>query len=949
MKFNQKLAKRFLAVALSFAMVVTSLFVLPTEVSAASGVTVTDYTSVKAGGTAKFAIKGLKSTQYAKVAVKTTNNVGTVDGTVTAKYANKKVTSSTKIAGGKTRYIYVTNKNCVGETVTITVTVYNKSTNKKVDTVVEKVFVYKLTTSMSIKEADQTIKVGETFDFTGVKAPSNSTQKITWTSSDTAVATVDSKGLVTGVAAGTATITATSGKQSASVVVTVQPGEVVIEDLQATAVNELTVTLNQPINAETKLLVTKGTTKPAVAGIEYVDNKAIITLKTEMKAGDYTVTVGESSKTVTVKDQYIASIEFNSDNAVKSATATGSAIITVTAKDQYGDDFTSALGNVANVKAYSSNGTATVDKNGVVTLKKASGDWTIGEIVVVTIQDNKGTVATATVKIVQSAVVASITLNELTAKDAKVAAATLNVSNMTKNYASYIIPIEVKDQYGNVLKADELKNSLMVTSSNPNVINIDTIKDDAKYGTVITFKAQAATATYGTSVIVVTALGTGVNANMAITVKADAVIDTVELSTPSEDVKAGVAVELPISFVDTYGDAVDLYYATITGKGGNTLTINGNTTVTATNAKFDIEKDYVKKTVSITIEPTAEGPVVINVTTENHRFANLILTADAKPVPTSIYGISPYVALALANDVNLSTTVAGAVYSADQYGDRMSNGADFSSTAAPGKYTIEKLSTGTSSNIDTAGKITASATAGTETYRITLYGKTVNDILDTYDFNVKVIDMANITEFKLDSLNKLYTGASPAHNKAISVYGVYNGEDVVVNQNIVKGVSTNGSNDLTKMFSVSGGAIQFTSGTLNTNAADVTATLTAYVDNPANGATYKLTQEFTYSNASPVAQNIYFYKGNSVVTGAIEISASTLNGMNLNTWVNYADQYGVKRTSNLSYVITSVVANSGTISVTGSTLASTLTAGDTFQLNVYVDGISAEIIVYVTD
>ena len=52
--------------------------------------------------------------------------------------------------------------------------------------------------------------VGGTTQFTATVAPAGATDKfLTWTSSDTAIATVDQTGLVTRVAAGTATITAT--------------------------------------------------------------------------------------------------------------------------------------------------------------------------------------------------------------------------------------------------------------------------------------------------------------------------------------------------------------------------------------------------------------------------------------------------------------------------------------------------------------------------------------------------------------------------------------------------------------------------------------------------------------------------------------------------------------------------------------------------------------------
>ena len=67
---------------------------------------------------------------------------------------------------------------------------------------------------------------------------------VTWTSSDTSVATVDGTGLVTGVAPGSATITATSGGQSgrAQIIVSSHPPGTV-EDLTVAATTDSSVTL----------------------------------------------------------------------------------------------------------------------------------------------------------------------------------------------------------------------------------------------------------------------------------------------------------------------------------------------------------------------------------------------------------------------------------------------------------------------------------------------------------------------------------------------------------------------------------------------------------------------------------------------------------------------------------------------------------------------------------
>ena len=77
-------------------------------------------------------------------------------------------------------------------------------------------------TGISLDKETISITEGETETLTATITPSNATDKtVTWTTSDSAIATVDG-GVVTAVKAGTATITATAGAYSANCVVTVE-------------------------------------------------------------------------------------------------------------------------------------------------------------------------------------------------------------------------------------------------------------------------------------------------------------------------------------------------------------------------------------------------------------------------------------------------------------------------------------------------------------------------------------------------------------------------------------------------------------------------------------------------------------------------------------------------------------------------------------------------------
>jgi len=80
--------------------------------------------------------------------------------------------------------------------------------------------------SVSVSPTTASLYAGNTQQLSPTIAPANATNKnITWSSSNTAIATVNSSGLVTAVATGTATITATTqdGNKTASAVITVNP------------------------------------------------------------------------------------------------------------------------------------------------------------------------------------------------------------------------------------------------------------------------------------------------------------------------------------------------------------------------------------------------------------------------------------------------------------------------------------------------------------------------------------------------------------------------------------------------------------------------------------------------------------------------------------------------------------------------------------------------------
>ncbi len=155
-------------------------------------------------------------------------------------------------------------------------------------------------TGISLNTSSMTMKVGETKALSATVTPSNATDKtVTWKSSNTSVATVDSNGKVTAKSAGSATISATAGSFTANCSVTVVV-PVVSVSLNKTELTlekgknaTLTATIN-PSNATDKTV----TWKSSNTAIATVDQNGKVTAA-EVGSAVITVTTNDGSKTAT--------------------------------------------------------------------------------------------------------------------------------------------------------------------------------------------------------------------------------------------------------------------------------------------------------------------------------------------------------------------------------------------------------------------------------------------------------------------------------------------------------------------------------------------------------------------------------------------------------------------------------------------------------------------------
>ncbi|MBQ6497880.1 MAG: Ig-like domain-containing protein [Bacilli bacterium] len=165
--------------------------------------------------------------------------------------------------------------------------------------------------SISLNKTNLTLEVGNNETLTATITPSNATNKnITWTSSDSTIASVDSNGKVTAKKAGNVTITAiTSNNKTATCTVRVSSSEIPVEsitlnkatlDLLEGESDTLTVTIT-PSNATNKN-VTWSSSDSTIAS---VDSEGKVTAS---EIGNATITVTTSNgKTATCQVTVISS------------------------------------------------------------------------------------------------------------------------------------------------------------------------------------------------------------------------------------------------------------------------------------------------------------------------------------------------------------------------------------------------------------------------------------------------------------------------------------------------------------------------------------------------------------------------------------------------------------------------------------------------------------------
>ena len=291
-----------------------------------------------------------------------------------------------------------------------------------------------------------------------ITSGSTTDNSITWSSTNTAVATVDSEGNVTAKKAGTATIIAkTKSGKKASCKVTVE------EPVAGIKLNKTTITMDNkratilgvtitPTNATNKT-VTWSSSNTSIATVE---KNGRVTAK---KEGTATITVKSSNgKTATCKvtvEEPVTSIKMNKTTLALDNQKTETLKTTITPTNATNKTVTWSSSNEA---------VATVDKNGKVTAKKAG-------IATITAKASNGKATSCKVTVEEP--VTSIKLNKTStviymgsSETLKVTINPTNATNKTVTWSSSDTTVATVDRNGKVTPKKEGTTKITVKSSN---------------------------------------------------------------------------------------------------------------------------------------------------------------------------------------------------------------------------------------------------------------------------------------------------------------------------------------------------------------------------------------------------------------------------------------------------------------------------------------------------
>ena len=324
-------------------------------------------------------------------------------------------------------------------------------------------------TGVSLDKTSLALTEGDTYAFTATVTPSNATDKsVTWSSSNTSVATVSSSGVVTANKAGTATITVTTtdGGKTASCMLTVTAATIPVTSITF-AQNPISLSITSTLDLRTMVTVLPENATDKSYSLSTNDSSIIRLMDgvvTPKIVGTATVTAISNSNpdvkatcTIIVEPVHVTGVSLDKTSLTLTEGQTYTLTATVSPSSATNKSVTWSSSNTT---------VATVSTSGVVTAKKAG----TATITVTTVDGSK----TAT---------CSLTVN----------AATVPVTSVSLNYTTLtLVEGQTQTLTATVSPSNATNKSVTWSSSNTTVATV------SSSGVVTAKKAGTATITVTT-------------------------------------------------------------------------------------------------------------------------------------------------------------------------------------------------------------------------------------------------------------------------------------------------------------------------------------------------------------------------------------------------------------------------------------------------------------------
>ena len=483
--------------------------------------------------------------------------------------------------------------------------------------------------TVSVSPPSATVTAGQTFQLAATPRDANgntlSGRAVTWASSSSGVATVSAGGLVTGVAAGSATITATSEGKSGTATVSVTPAPVasvtVTPSAAALAVGETAQITATPRDANGNALsgrtVTWATSNAAVAT---VNGNGLVT---GVAAGSATITATSEGKsataavTVTQTPVAVASV---SVSPASGSVATGQTLqLTATPRDANGNALSgrvvtwgssntaAATVNGTGLVSGVATGTATISatsegKSGTsgvtvtpvpvasVSVTPASASVTAGQMVqlTATVRDAAGNVLTGRVVTWGSSNTAAATVNGsglVTGVAAGSATISATSEGQTGTAALTVTPVPVASvsvtpTSASVTAGQTIQLAATEQDASGNVLSGRVVTWSSSNTSLATVSASGLVRGMAAGSVTITATSEGKTGTAAVTVTL-APVASVSVTPASAIVTTGQTVQLTATLRDAGGNILTGRVVTWGSNNTGVATVNGNGLVSA--------------------------------------------------------------------------------------------------------------------------------------------------------------------------------------------------------------------------------------------------------------------------------------------------------------------------------------------------------------------------------